>query len=68
MPVVLSVQQWNIRGETEAAAFAAIEEKIIRNTREVLERARDRRTSPRQAAVEIAQQCLRKIMSYRRWH
>jgi glutamate dehydrogenase (NAD(P)+) len=55
-------------GGTEVAAFAAIEEKIARNTREVFERARQLRTSPRQAAVAIPQQRVRKMMTYRRWH
>lgn len=55
-------------GGTEASAFAAIEEKITRNTREMLEGARDRRMSPRQVALEITRQRMRKMMTYRRWH
>lgn len=53
---------------SEDAAFAAIKEKVGRNTREVLERARERGISPRQAATEIVEARLRKMMNYRRWH
>lgn len=53
---------------SEDAAFAAIKEKIGRNMREVLDRARERGISPRQAATEIVEARLRRMMKYRRWH
>ena len=55
-------------GGTEAVALAAIKDKIARNTREMLERAREQRTSPRQAAMEITVGRVRKMMTYDRWH
>ena len=55
------------QGGTEAAAFAAIAEKIARNTREVLEQARARDMPPRDAAVALARERVEKAASYRRW-
>lgn len=55
-------------GGTQAAAFASIREKINRNTHEVLQAARDRGVLPREAANEIAQARVRKVMQVRRWH
>lgn len=57
-----------IAGGSESAAFAAIKEKVERSTREVLERASEQGISPRQAATEIVDARLQKIMKYRRWH
>jgi glutamate dehydrogenase (NAD(P)+) len=54
-------------GGSEAAAFAAIEEKITRNTREVLEAMKASGALPRDAAMVLAEQRLRKAMSMRRW-
>ena len=42
------------RGATQSAAFAAIEEKIRANVRSVLEAAKARRITPRQAARDLA--------------
>jgi glutamate dehydrogenase (NAD(P)+) len=54
-------------GGGEAAAFAAIEEKIGRNTRLTLERSRVESVSPIDAAMELSTDRLRKMMQLRRW-
>ncbi len=51
----------------QSAAFQAIEEKLCRNTRLVLEEAASRGILPREAALDLAVQRLKKSMSYRRW-
>jgi glutamate dehydrogenase (NAD(P)+) len=56
------------QGASEAAAFAAIEEKLRRNTREVLEAAREQKILPRDAALAMARQRVEKAMRHRRWH
>jgi glutamate dehydrogenase/leucine dehydrogenase len=52
-------------GGSETQAFATIAEKIGFNTREVLTRARDNKTLPRAAAVEMARGRVLEAMSYR---
>lgn len=52
---------------SESAVFAAIEEKLRQNTEQVLETARSRRILPREAALDLAVQRVRKAMGYRRW-
>jgi glutamate dehydrogenase (NAD(P)+) len=54
-------------GSTQAAALQTIEEKLRRNTELVLETARREQILPRQAAMEMAEQRVRKAMSFRRW-
>jgi glutamate dehydrogenase (NAD(P)+) len=54
-------------GASEAAAFASIEEKLRRNTEQVLKAAKADGILPRQAAVEMALQRVKKAMSFRRW-
>ena len=54
-------------GGTEAAAFAAIAEKIGRNMSQVLEQASRTRSMPRTAALELAEQRVRQAAGYRRW-
>ena len=54
-------------GGTEAAAFAAIAEKIGRNTRAGLERAALTGSMPRTAATELATPRVKQAASYRRW-
>jgi glutamate dehydrogenase (NAD(P)+) len=54
-------------GGTEAEAFAAIADKIGRNTREVLENAARTRRLPRSAAVAMAESRVRQAAAYRRW-
>ena len=63
--VICAAMEW--RGATEGAALDAIEEKIRRNTRTVLEDARARGILPRQAAVEMAEARVRRAMGYRRY-
>jgi glutamate dehydrogenase (NAD(P)+) len=54
-------------GASESAALDSIEEKLRRNTGQVLERARSESILPRQAAVELAEERVRRAMSFRRW-
>jgi len=54
-------------GGTQSTAFAAIEEKLRRNTDEVLGNARERGVTPREAAVQLAAGRVRKAMATRRW-
>ena len=55
------------QGSCQSLAFQAIEEKLRRNTRLVLEDAATKGILPRKAAVDLAVQRLKKSMSYRRW-
>ncbi len=55
------------RGLGEKEAFQTIEQKIRRNTEEILEDAKNRRIMPRQAAVEMALQRIRGAMEFRRY-
>ncbi len=52
---------------SEAAAMSAIEEKLRRNTYEVLETALREQILPRDAALKMARKRLGKAMSLRRW-
>jgi glutamate dehydrogenase (NAD(P)+) len=54
-------------GSTQSAALQSIEEKLRRNTEQVLETARREQVLPRQAAMEMAEERVRKAMSFRRW-
>lgn len=54
-------------GATEAGALQAIEEKLRRNTRDVLRTAREDGLLPREAAVRLATGRIKRAMSYRRW-
>jgi glutamate dehydrogenase (NAD(P)+) len=54
-------------GGSEKAAFEAIAEKIMANTRSVLEMAAARRMLPREAAVELARKRVELAMSVRRY-
>ena len=55
------------RGSNKAAVFQSIEEKLRRNTQMVLDRMKNEGVLPRQAAVELATERVRKAMSYRRF-
>jgi glutamate dehydrogenase/leucine dehydrogenase len=55
-------------GGTQSQALATIDEKIRANTAEVLKRAAAQGTLPRVAAVEMAEQRVRRAMQLRRWH
>jgi len=63
--VICAAMEYHGAGET--AALQVVEEKLRANTRQVLERARSEAFLPRRAAVELAEQRIRKAMSYRRW-
>jgi glutamate dehydrogenase (NAD(P)+) len=54
-------------GGSQSAAFAAIEERIVRNTAEVLADVRRRGVLPRQAALEMAATRVRRAMAHRRF-
>ncbi|MEN8161320.1 MAG: Glu/Leu/Phe/Val dehydrogenase [Myxococcota bacterium] len=54
-------------GATQAGAFAAIEEKIRTNTERVLEASKRRHVTPREAAVALATERVRRAMEFRRW-
>lgn len=54
-------------GGSETGAFQTIEDKIRRNTAAVLRMARDTGEPPRTAAVRLAEERVRKAMSFRRW-
>jgi glutamate dehydrogenase (NAD(P)+) len=54
-------------GATQAGAFEAIEEKIRTNTEQVLEASKRRQITPREAAVALATQRVRRAMAFRRW-
>lgn len=55
-------------GGSEAAAFAAIEEKIGRNTKRIIERARASRVSLLDASTALVEERLRKMVGLQRWH
>ncbi len=54
-------------GATQTAALQAIEEKLRRNTEQVLEAAKGKLILPRQAAIEMAEQRVRTAMGFRRF-
>jgi glutamate dehydrogenase (NAD(P)+) len=56
------------QGAGEAAAFAAIEEKLRRNTREVLETAQREQILPRDAGLAMARRRVEQAMRHRRWN
>lgn len=56
-----------VAGGNEADAFAAIAEKIARNSIEMLERARRDGIAPRAAAMAMAEERVRDAARYRRW-
>lgn len=55
-------------GSSQSAALASIEEKLRRNTREVLETAKREQILPREAAMKMARKRIDKAMSFRRWN
>ena len=54
-------------GGSEGQVFDIIEEKISRNTAEVLERMKHERILPREAAVEMSRERLAEATRYRRF-
>jgi glutamate dehydrogenase (NAD(P)+) len=55
------------RGGTETAAFEEVNERIRRNTRDVLRVSAERKVAPRAAAESLAGERIRRAMSFRRW-
>jgi len=55
------------RGGSAEAAFATIAEKVRENTAAVLDRAASADLSPRDAAVAMAAERVRRAMAWRRW-
>lgn len=55
------------RGSSESEVFSVISDKLRRNTKLVLDAARQKNTLPRQAAAEIAEERVKRAMGYRRW-
>jgi glutamate dehydrogenase (NAD(P)+) len=54
-------------GGSQAAALASIEEKLRRNTEQVLEAVKHKKVLPRQAAVDMALARVNTAMSFRRF-
>lgn len=54
-------------GANESAALVSIEEKIRRNTEIVLMRAKEENIEPREAAIEMAMERVKRAMSFRRF-
>lgn len=55
------------QGASQSAAFDTIQEKLRRNTREVLETAQRENILPREASMRLARKRIDKAMSFRRW-
>jgi glutamate dehydrogenase (NAD(P)+) len=56
------------RGGTQAQAFPVIEEKIRANTAEILKDVKQNSVLPREAAVAMAGERVRKAMTFGRWN
>ena len=63
--VICAAMEW--RGVIESAAFGAIAERIRANTAAVLDLAKQRRVTPRQAAVALARERVQSAMATRRF-
>jgi len=55
------------KGSTQQIAMAAIAEKVSNNTKTVLEISRAENIQPREAAIQMATERVKKAMSMRRW-
>lgn len=55
------------QGASQTAVFDTIEEKLRLNTKSVLEESKTKKILPREAAVNLAVQRVKKAMSYKRW-
>ncbi|MEN8213841.1 MAG: Glu/Leu/Phe/Val dehydrogenase [Pseudomonadota bacterium] len=55
------------QGASQTSALETIEEKLRRNTRQVLETAKSQQIQPREASMEMAMQRIRRAMSLRRY-
>jgi glutamate dehydrogenase (NAD(P)+) len=54
-------------GASESSAFESIEEKLRRNTEQVLKIAVKEKITPRDASLQMALERVKKAMSYRRF-
>lgn len=55
------------QGATQAEVFRTIAEKVSQNTRLVLDESKTKKILPREAAVSLAVQRVKKAMSWKRW-
>jgi len=55
------------QGASQMAVFEVIAEKVRHNTRLVLEESRTKKILPREAALNLAVQRVKKAMSFKRW-
>jgi len=55
------------RGASQATVFEAIAEKVRHNTRVVLEEAKTKNILPREAAMNLALQRVKKAMTFKHW-
>jgi glutamate dehydrogenase (NAD(P)+) len=55
------------KGATKTMAFEAIEERLRQNTRQVLDNVKNKQILPRQAAIDLALQRIKRAVSYKRW-
>jgi glutamate dehydrogenase (NAD(P)+) len=55
------------RGSTESAVFEEIAERVSSNTRQVLDAAMRRSRPPREVAIELSTERIRRAMATRRW-
>jgi len=55
------------RGASQSEVFQTIEEKLRHNTRLVLEESKTKKILPRDAAVQLAVQRVKKAMAFKRW-
>ncbi|MCW9024019.1 MAG: Glu/Leu/Phe/Val dehydrogenase [Gammaproteobacteria bacterium] len=55
------------QGASQSAALQTIEEKLRRNTEQVLSTVKDKHILPREAAIELAVERVKKAMSFRRY-
>jgi glutamate dehydrogenase (NAD(P)+) len=63
--VICAAMEYN--GASEAAALQTIEEKLRRNTKQVLDASRREQILPREASMELAMQRISRAMSFRRY-
>jgi len=54
------------KGENPQKMFEMVEEKIVKNVKLILEKAQEKKVSPRDAALEIAQKRVKQAMEKRK--
>jgi glutamate dehydrogenase (NAD(P)+) len=63
--VICAVSEY--QGANQCTAFESIQERVRNNTVKVLETAKTKGITPREAAVQLAVERIRRAMGYRRW-